>query len=628
MSSAGNNTAPGAAEIDRHLRLHRAAKLGDWQTAKDLIDLDGSIVTARITISNDTVLHTAAAEGHSKFVKELVMLMTPEQLELANFEGETALQGAVIAGNTESVKAMVEKNPKLTHIPDRYGFIPLVNAANYISLKEQKKDMIKCLYNVMSNNHVDPSPFSGNLGRQIIHSVIGAGFYDIGKDIIQAYPNLAIERESTARRGPCALEMMAASDAFLSRNQLTFWDRFVYSLHFPSTPGIIFHGDAENPPEGSSFHVSARVCRWVSGIIRKLAKQLVPGITVHNKKLMHEQAVELTKLIIKKITSTMNSSEIEEYFRETAVLDTATKLGAVELVTECLRTIPDLYWVKMGKSDRDIFYSAVGARQAEIFSLLYDIPGFKKKLAASRDKDGHTILHMAAWSQNSSPLAGSVYCVALRVQQELQWFKEVESLVPPTHGIVIGSSGVRTPLEIFKKEHKALFGEAEKWIKDTAQSCAFVSALIATVVFAATFTVPGGYYGGDDKENKGNPIFLHKNAFVVFAVANALALFSSTSSLLMFLALLTSQYGYEDFLEPLPRKLMLGLLTLFISIITMMVAFCATLYMVLGPRFPWLPILLSVVSGVPVCLFLWSHLSLFVKMFLCTYGPSMFRRRI
>ncbi|KAI3962262.1 hypothetical protein MKW92_015860 [Papaver armeniacum] len=607
-----NSRAPEPAELQRHLPLYRAANKGDWQKAKDHIDNNRDAVTAGITIYNDTALHIAASEGHVKFVKELVTVMTPEQLELQNFDGETALQGAVLAGNIESVKAMVEKNPKLTLIPDRYQYIPLLNAANCTSSKEQKKDIVKYLYSITSTNHDDdPDIFSGDSGRQIICSVIGAGFHDIAEDMIEMYPNLAIEFDSRTRN-PCALEMMAVSNAFLRRDELQLWDRLIYSLYFPSTtPGISFTGDMENPPESSSFPFSTRVYQWVSGEIRKLAKHIVPGTTVHTRKLMHEDAISLTKCIITNINCLIDSSDIEEYFTETRILDVATKLGAVEVVMECLKTFPGLHWVKMGKSERDMFYSAVCARQEKIFNLVYQIPGFKKKLAASVDKQGSTILHMVAWTQNSSPFVSSVYCVALRLQRDLQWFKEVESLLPPAHKIT-RNSGQKTAQELFKEEHTSLFVEGEKWIKDTAQSCAFVSALIATVVFAAAFT------------NKGNPIFLNENSFIVFAVANALALFSSTSSLLSFVALLTSQYDHADFLESLPKKLMLGLLTLFISIISMMVAFCATLFIVLGPRLLWLPIFLSVIASVPIFLFLWSHILLFVTMFRRTYGPSIF----
>ncbi|KAK1549093.1 hypothetical protein Q3G72_003363 [Acer saccharum] len=131
-------------------------------------------------------------------------------------------------------------------------------------------------------------------------------------------------------------------------------------------------------------------------------------------------------------------------------------------------------------------------------------------------------------------------------------------------------------------EHKELAEQEEKWMKDTSNSCMLVSVLIATVLFAAAFTVPGG----NDDDN-GIPIFLRTNAFTVFAISDALGLFSSLTSLLMFLAILTARYAVEDFLESLPKKLIIGLGSLFFAIAAMIIAFGATLTIVLGGRWHW-----------------------------------------
>ncbi|KAI3891269.1 hypothetical protein MKW92_008887, partial [Papaver armeniacum] len=203
---------------------------------------------------------------------------------------------------------------------------------------------------------------------------------------------------------------------------------------------------------------------------------------------------------------------------------------------------------------------------------------------------------------------------------------EVESLVPLEYRMVVNKDGM-TPKEAFDRAHHAAIAGAEIWTKDTSLSCTFVSALIATVAFASTFTIPGGNFSDNsDIDKRGIPIFLHKTAFIVFIVANAMALFSSISSLLVFLGLLTSQFQDDDYLRFIPKRLIMGFTTLFISIVTLMIAFCATLHIILSPRFTWLPFLMSIVASIPVGLFIWSQSSLFVKMVVSTYGPSIFRR--
>ncbi|KAI3854835.1 hypothetical protein MKX03_004228 [Papaver bracteatum] len=596
-------------ELNKYLPLYKAALEGNWEKAKDFFDnVDKKAVAARITFSLETALHVAAGAGHLMFMKNLMKLLKPKQLEIKNKDGETALQNAVIAGNFEAVKAMVQKNPKLTLIPDNYGWIPLVNASKYASVKEQKKEMIDYLYSVTRENDVDkrPSAFSGNLGAQVICSIIGAGFYDIAHDMVQRYPELATV---TDNNGVSALEMMAGSPhAFLSGTQLTFLERRIYP--YMGNYWVGKPADIEKAGESLKVGIPSRV---------PFIKQL------YNKKLMNEEAVALVKCICEKIVSSMSSSEVEEFFQRTNILGTATKSGTVELVTECLENFPDLVWVRMGEEGHNVFMSAVQERQEKIFNLVYKISGYRKKLEASIDFSNNTILHLAAKLESRSKLS-SVSCIALKVQREIQWFKEVESIVPPSHGLLRNREG-DTAQDIFEdKEHKKLFFDGKRWMTDTSQALAFVSALILTVVFAATFTVPGGTFSDDSDINRGIPIFLNKNSFLLFAISNAVALFSSTSSLLMFLGLLTSQYEHGDFLRSLPKRLIIGLVTLFISIVTMMVAFCATLATYLGPRFTWIPIPLSMVAAVPVCMFLCTHLPMFVKMVRCTYGRGIFRR--
>ena len=165
----------------------------------------------------------------------------------------------------------------------------------------------------------------------------------------------------------------------------------------------------------------------------------------------------------------------------------------------------------------------------------------------------------------------------------------------------------RTPQILFTEEHKGLVQEGEKWMKDTASSCMLVATLIATVMFAAAFSVPGG-----NDQKTGKPMFLLKRSFLVFAVSDALALFSSATSILIFLSILTSRYAEEDFLEALPNRLIIGLATLFISVATMMIAFCSTLFIALGPELVWIANLMAFVACVPVTLFPLLKFPLFI----------------
>ena len=65
-------------------------------------------------------------------------------------------------------------------------------------------------------------------------------------------------------------------------------------------------------------------------------------------------------------------------------------------------------------------------------------------------------------------------------------------MIPPSYRERRNKEGL-TPHELFTREHKELVKQGEDWMKDTASQWMVVAALIATIVFAAAFTVPGGY---------------------------------------------------------------------------------------------------------------------------------------
>ncbi|XP_043720534.1 ankyrin repeat-containing protein NPR4-like [Telopea speciosissima] len=230
----------------------------------------------------------------------------------------------------------------------------------------------------------------------------------------------------------------------------------------------------------------------------------------------------------------------------------------------------------------------------------------------------NNILHLAGKSPPSSHEHGKVPGAALQMQRELQWFQEVEKIVPTFAREFPNSKGLK-PREVFTEEHTKIVKEGEKWMKDTAGSCMVVATLIATITFAAAFTVPGGF-----NQDSGFPILLKQKLFFLFIISDALTLFSSSTSVLMFLSIYTSRYAEEDFLELLPKRLIIGLSTLFFSIVTMMVAFCATIFLILSKQHNWVSIPITFLASVPVTLYLLLQFPLFLDMVSSTYGHGLF----
>ncbi|KAL2252702.1 UNVERIFIED_CONTAM: hypothetical protein Sindi_0064900 [Sesamum indicum] len=144
-------------------------------------------------------------------------------------------------------------------------------------------------------------------------------------------------------------------------------------------------------------------------------------------------------------------------------------------------------------------------------------------------------------------------------------------------------------------------------------------------MFTTAFTVPGG----NNNDDKGLPTMLESqpHPFLIFMVSNALSMFSASTSLLMFLGILTARYAEKDFLKSLPTKLIFGLTALFFSIVTMMASFGAALYLILHDRLSWVTIPIIILSVIPIALFSFCQFPLLLEMTKCTYYSGIFDKQ-
>ncbi|KAI3955751.1 hypothetical protein MKW98_006111 [Papaver atlanticum] len=610
--------------------LRRFAEEGNWETAKSLFKYDSEAVSAVVTEYSHTALHIAANARQWTFVKGLLELMQPEVLALQETKyGYTALHTVVVEGNVEIAKAMVKKNPKLTQIREYNESVPLKVAADYIT--DTQEEMVNYLWSATTDE--EPSPFFGPHGASLLCSLVDANFYDIAICIVQKYPNLVIQESENSK--VTALEMMAGRPfTFLSGCKLTLWERWMYSviavdlLAVPCSKHM--KGDVENPllSEDSSnrggiiTRFRGTMMDFFSAFQNSLTR--VPaGKGIYNKKLMHEKVTTFVKCMLTQLRLKGIASSLE-FFENSNVLKTAMKSGTTEFVVECLQTFPELIWHKT-KNQR-ILQVAIEERNGEILNLICKLSGDRKDdLVSRRDENGNNILHYVAKLAPSHQLK-LVSGAPLQMQREMQWYKGVENLLPEKYRLLSNKDG-NTAQQIFTEEHTKLVREAEDWMKGTSESCMLLTTLIATVAFAAAFTVPGGNISDTNSGNNGIPIFLFNDAFMVFAIADALSLFSSITSVLMFLSILTSRYAEVDFLVSLPRKLIIGLATLFFSLATIMVAFGAALSIVLGHRLAWVTIPVSLFACVPVSSFVFLQFPLFWEIVSSTYWPSIFPRK-
>lgn len=200
-------------------------------------------------------------------------------------------------------------------------------------------------------------------------------------------------------------------------------------------------------------------------------------------------------------------------------------------------------------------------------------------------------------------------------------FQAVKEIVPQSF-INTGNKKKLLAQDLFTKEHKSLCKQGERWMKETATACMLVATLIATVVFAAAFTIPGSYddkTGYDPETNYHNlagfPRFRKKFWFDVFIVSDSVSLLSSVTAIAFFLSILTSRYAEKDFLVALPRKLALGTFALFAAIISMVLAFTSTMILTRDQEPEWSIIVIICLASLTAISYTCLHFLLWFDTF-------------
>ncbi|KAI8554052.1 hypothetical protein RHMOL_Rhmol05G0067500 [Rhododendron molle] len=588
--------------LSQYMVLHKAALTADWDTAAKFLGQEPDAVFQPITWCLETALIVAVRSAkRNHFVKKVMEKMQREGVALIaqqDISGATALHAAVDGGNKEAAVWLVQKNSELANIGDKYGTLA-VHVAAGLGNREMVGFLLQHTTNLSENES----------GLKLLHSLASSGLYDIALTFLQ-------QNRKLASMEPSPLVVITQKrTSFLSGTNLNILQHLIYS-------GIPLKlEDIANQPQESD--IENTVERVVSSPIFDPFNSIK---FLRETKLIHHQALNLVKCLCEEVVKTDFPNAAKIF---TEPLRNATCVGIHEIVEEILESFPSAIHLRSEK-DQSLFHLAIVYRRENVFNLIYQMEEDRRARAflSMPDASTNNALHSAGnlALQQRLLLRASAPGAALQMQRELQWFEEVGKCMLPQAKEHMNADG-KTPQEVFTETHKDLVKEGEGWMKDTANSCSIVAALITTIVFAAAITVPGGSFSDSSSDKKGLPIRLGGRAFTVFGVSDALAMFSSSASLLMFLSILTCRYGEEDFRYSLPRRLIIGLVTLFLSIISMMVAFGATLKIVFGEKKAWIVIPVAVLSCVPVTLFVLLQFPLLLDMIKSTYYPGIFRKQ-
>ncbi|XP_059625908.1 uncharacterized protein LOC132268979 [Cornus florida] len=295
--------------------------------------------------------------------------------------------------------------------------------------------------------------------------------------------------------------------------------------------------------------------------------------------------------------------------RETALL-VAAKNGITEMVEKILELFPVAIH-DINTEKKNIVLLAVENRQPHVYQLLLGRKIMRESVFRKVDNDGNSALHLAAKLGDHRPWR--IPGAALQMQWEIKWYEFVKESMP-LHFFARHNKKSETPRDVFTKSHGKLLKEGGEWLTSTSESCSLVAALIATVAFATSTTVPGGVM-----EGKGTPTLERETPFSIFAISSLIALCFSVTSMIMFLAILTSRYQERDFGIGLPRKLLVGLTSLFIAITAMLISFCAGHFFVLRDKLKYAAFPVYLVTCLPVTFFAAAQFPLYIDLIWATF---------
>ncbi|XP_057489490.1 ankyrin repeat-containing protein ITN1-like [Actinidia eriantha] len=267
-------------------------------------------------------------------------------------------------------------------------------------------------------------------------------------------------------------------------------------------------------------------------------------------------------------------------------LHAAVFSGCPKLMRELLCADKDIaYQIAEGDSKKTALHLAALHRNVEAMEvlLLHCPDGWEMK-----DNDGNTSLHALAVSDCYiralilHPLA-DMGAFNEKNSTPRDRYRRCEALVIRRPKIVVAPIGWRNivrddseAITMRKKIRAEFVKSVKKDINKITENNMIVAALIATVTFAAGFTLPGGY-DGNAGPNQGMAVLVRKAAFKVFVISNAMAVICSTSALFVFLM---------GSFHPKRRKIAIhntiGFILKLISLVAMTIAFITGTYAVLA----------------------------------------------
>ncbi|CAL9093442.1 unnamed protein product, partial [Musa textilis] len=543
--------------------LFEAATSGDV-----LFVREASEALRAVTVDGNSVLHIAAKLGHVELARALCFKQL-DLLKLSNSNGDTPLHCAAAAGHVAIVSLFFahmvsRKSPVFSEV---YGVPWMMNNAGNTALHEATR----------------------NGQRAVVVRLMSAapGLVDVANATgMSAAPGLADVANAT---GVSALYMAAERGSVEIVKEL---------LRSPTA-------SHEGPRGQTALH--AAVLR--SYDITKMILDKKPN------SVRHQDATESTPLHfaaangdLRMVQLLLQSDAKAAYIRDQdgfSIVHVAANAGHPKIIEQVLEHCPDSMGLK-NNAGRNFFHVAVEKKNLEVVKHVLRSP-WLTELVNAQDDEGNTPLHLAVISRNKKMVQVLSSCASVNASVtnnlghtpvDLASSKVTTEIGLRMYNIMIelrshGSRFSPQRIDHMRSNLERKQDEEISRYRALTNNIALIAAFVATVTFAAAFTLPGGYNNNPGPE-AGTAVRSGTGAFKAFLISDTLAMASSISA-----AIILIYSGSLDHDVRL-RTLTTAMKLLWVAAGAMSVAFATGIYVAVAPASEWLAVLASVVAcGLP-----------------------------
>ncbi|XP_031102849.1 ankyrin repeat-containing protein At5g02620-like [Ipomoea triloba] len=508
---------------------------------------------------NRTVLHCAAEKGHAEIVSVIINNVTKkavesgvgvrEMIQMTDIVGDTALHKAVRMGHVEVVKLLIQEDCEFEYPPNDAGETPI-----YIAAESNREDPLlekygECLVEMVQR--FEKPSYGGPLGRNALHAAVlsggmsGLAFLNTDTECM----SLLLEKEI------CLCEM---KDDF-------GWTPLHYAARINNREGI----DTILKAKSSAAYIRAgREDDW------------------------------------------------------TTVFHIAAREGHDRIMEHISNRCPDC-WEMVNSKGQNVLHEAIQSGEMDVFKYIERCNQLDS-LASEGDEDGNTPIHLLPiyedyWSeefvQNLLRKDNKKQLVFNKQHQNPtdRYMEHVGNLfnfndtTDEHYFELYGRYGQRADLT--KNSRKKIsstkkgfdINEMVDFGVRKSETNIIVATLIATITFAAGFTVPGGYNSNVDSEEAGKAILIRNAAFKAFVVTDVVAFICSMLAVYIFGSVV--EYAATPYIERYRIVIKLSILgtnAMGLAYLGVGIAFLCGMYAALEPSLPLAIAVLALGAAIPL----------------------------